>query len=210
MRNKSAFVAIALASGAFILPSCGEKKPAETAEIKPATASEKPSYGGYESQAKWGEHLITAGACADCHTPKKMTSQGPADDSSLWLSGHPAGLPIPPVDRKQLESKGIAATQTMTAWIGPWGVSFAANITSDETGIGNWKEDQFIKCIRDGKYLGLDTERPLLPPMPWPSFRNFSDDELKAMFAYLKSTKPIKNLVPSYMPPALAQGAPKK
>ena len=59
-------------------------------------------------------------------------------------------------------------------------------------------------AIRNGKYKGLENSRPLLPPMPWDMYRNFSDDELKAVFAYLKSTKPIRNIVPAPKPPVAA------
>ena len=167
-------------------------------------SSAKQSNGGYESQVKWGEHLVTVGGCGDCHTPKKMTPMGPEDDSTLLLSGHPAQQPLPDIDRTMAESKGLAVTQTLTSWIGPWGVSFAANITSDTTGIGAWKEEQFIRAMREGLFKGLVGSRLLLPPMPWPSIKHMSDDELKAIFAYLKSTKPIVNVVPAAMPPVTA------
>ena len=55
-----------------------------------------------------------------------------------------------------------------------------------------------IKKVNDLK----NNQPALLPPMPWPSIKHFSDDELKAIFAYLKSVKPISNAVPAYMPPA--------
>jgi hypothetical protein len=84
-----------------------------------------------------------------------------------------------------------------TSTVGPWGISFAANISSDATGIGNWKEEQFIRAIREGKAKGLAGNRDLLPPMPWPVYRNFSDEDLRAVFAYLKSTKPVHNVVPA-------------
>ncbi|HEY6977403.1 MAG TPA: diheme cytochrome c-553 [Chitinophagaceae bacterium] len=162
------------------------------------------NYGGFETQVKWGEHLVTIGGCNDCHTPKKLGPRGPVNDSSLMLSGHPANMPLPPVNRKEMESKGVAATQTLTAWVGPWGVSYAANLTPDSTGIGLWKEEQFIKALREGKFMGLDNTRPLLPPMPWEDLRYLSDDEVKAIFAYLKSIKPIHNIVPEAMPPVSA------
>lgn len=162
----------------------------------------KLAYGGFESQVKWGEHLVTIGSCHDCHTPKKMTEHGPDLDSSLLLSGHPAQSPVPDVNRKDLESKGVTATTDLTSWVGAWGISYTANLTSDPTGIGNWKEDQFIYAIRNGKMKGLEASRPMLPPMPWPMYRNMTDDELKAVFAYLKSTKPIHNIVPQPVPPA--------
>ena len=161
-------------------------------------------YGGFESQIQWGKHLVTISGCNDCHTPKKMTPMGPVIDTSLTLSGHPAMMPAPEVDRKEIERKGLSTTQTLTAWIGPWGISYADNISSDSTGIDNWKEDQFILCLRKGKWKGIATARELLPPMPWQQFKSWSDDEIKALFAYLKSTRPIKNVAPAAVPPLSA------
>ena len=163
------------------------------------------AFGGFENQVKWGEHLVTVSACHDCHTPKKMTAQGPDIDSSLLLSGHPSQLDAPDVNRQELESKGVIATSDLTSWVGSWGISYTANLTSDATGIGNWKEEQFIYAIREGKMKGLAGSRPMLPPMPWQMYRNMTDDELKAIFAYLKTTKPIHNIVPQPTPPASAK-----
>jgi cytochrome c553 len=164
----------------------------------PATASTN----GFENQVKWGEHLVTVGGCQDCHSPKKMTPTGPDIDSSVMLAGYMGGSPEADVNRKEMQTKGLAVTRDLTAWIGPWGVSYAANLTSDVTGIGNWKEEQFMFALRQGKLKGLPSSRDLLPPMPWQMYKNFTDDEIKAIFAYLKSTKPIKNVVPAPLPPA--------
>jgi hypothetical protein len=76
------------------------------------------------------------------------------------------------------------------------GVSFSANITSDDTGIGSWTLEQFKKAFTKGRYKGLDNTRPLLPPMPWENYRNMADDDVESIFLYLKSTKPVKNIVP--------------
>jgi hypothetical protein len=160
-------------------------------------------YGGvYPTEVAWGEHLVRVGGCGDCHTPKKMGPMGPEQDSSLLLSGHPSQMPPPPVDPKEAAAKGLAATQTLTSWVGPWGVSYAGNITSDSTGIGNWNVEQFSKAIRGGKYKGLDASRPIMPPMPVEAFKSFTDEEVGAIFAYLKSTPPIKNVVPAWQPQA--------
>jgi hypothetical protein len=84
----------------------------------------------------------------------------------------------------------------MTAWVGPWGVSYSANLTPDEnTGIGLWTEDMFVEAMRSGKHMGAG--RPILPPMPWMFIANLTLEDQKAIFAYLKSLKPIKNTVPS-------------
>jgi hypothetical protein len=92
----------------------------------------------------------------------------------------------------------------LTAAYGPWGTSFAANITSDATGVGNWTMDQFFVAIREGKSKGLKANRPLLPPMPWTEYRSLTDDDLAAIYMYLKSTAPVANVVPPPVPPAAA------
>jgi len=153
-----------------------------------ALAGERPdgSRGGY---------LVQAMGCADCHTPWKMGPNGPAPDHSLGLSGHPQTQPLPtPPAAQGPWLMGTAATHT--AFWGPWGVSYASNLTPDpQTGIGKWRAEDFVKTMRTGKHLGVD--RPLLPPMPWPAFSQLNDRDLKAIFAYLKSQPAIDNKVPA-------------
>ena len=204
--HKIALPAMAIVFAAVACNDSTEQKADETADksINPTVL-----FGGFESQVKWGEHLVQIGGCNDCHTPKKMGPNGMEPDMSLMLSGHPAKMPPPPFDQKEAAAKGLAVSQTLTAWVGPWGISYAANITSDSTGIGNWKEDQFMNALRKGKYKGLDAERGLLPPMPWQSSQFMSDDEIKAIFAYLKSTPAINNVVPMAViapPPTASAG----
>lgn len=204
MRKQLTIVACLIFALTVFAISCSEQtagKNSSAVQSADSAMNAKMQFGGFESQVKWGEHLVTIMGCNDCHTPKKMGPNGPELDMSLMLSGHPTQVPPPPVDRKMAEQKGIASTQTLTAWVGPWGISYAANITSDSTGIGNWKEEQFIKCLREGKFMGLDNTRPLLPPMPWQEYRNMTDDEMKAVFAYLKSIPPVHNVVPQATPP---------
>lgn len=152
-----------------------------------------------------GEYLVTVGGCHDCHTPKKMGPQGPEPDLSRMLSGHPesARLPTPP----RAAGPWIASTTgDLTAWSGPWGISFAANLTPDEnTGLGIWTEDMFIRALRTGRHMGAS--RPILPPMPWQNFSRMSDDDLKAVYAYLRSIPPMKNRVPTPIAPAVEVAA---
>jgi len=153
-----------------------------------------------EDPVKRGEHLVNSIGCHDCHTPKLFTEKGMELDMSRLLSGYPANNPLPAYDSSTAKSF-VLFTMDLTSATGPWGTSFAANLTPDATGIGTWTEAQFINAIRNGKYKGLDGSRDLLPPMPWPSYRNFTDDDLKAIFAYLKTIKPVENLVPAPIPP---------
>lgn len=165
------------------------------------TENEAWDYGNFESEIAWGEHLVTILDCNVCHTPKKMTATGPVPDMDLMLSGSPAEGPGLDINRKEIESKGLTVTGDLTAWAGPWGISYAGNLTPHETGIGTWSEDQFFLAMREGKFKGLAESRTLLPPMPWDSFKHMTDDEIKAIFAYLKSIKPVSNMVPSAVPP---------
>lgn len=90
----------------------------------------------------------------------------------------------------------------VTAFVGPWGTSFAANLTPDPTGIGNWSLENFKKAIREGKYKGMEGTRMIMPPMPWPAFKNLTDEDLEAVYEYLRTIKPVKNNVPAYIPPS--------
>lgn len=186
------------ALSAFFIPACNNSK-------TESPTSAKESFGGFDSQVKWGEHLVTIGGCNDCHTPKKMGANGPENDMSLMLSGHPAQMPPADFDPKEAAKKGLIITQTFTSWVGPWGTTYAVNLTSDTSGIGGWKEEQFIKALREKKWMGLDNTRPLMPPMSMVPATEMSTDELKAIFAYLKTVPPIKNLAPQAVllpPPA--------
>jgi cytochrome c553 len=154
-----------------------------------------------------GQHLVTAGACHDCHSPKLMTTEGPKVDSSRLLSGHPANAPLPQIDLAALKpGDWIHFSPDLTAFVGPWGMSYAANLTSDSaTGIGAWSEANFVGAIRTGKHMGFKNGRSIMPPMPWDNYRNLPDDDLKSIFAYLKSTQPISNRVHEPFTPAEVQ-----
>lgn len=148
-----------------------------------------------------GKYLVTAMGCNDCHTPFKMGTNGPEPDMSRMLSGHPEKLKMTPpkVDLPWM----WAGSATNTAFAGPWGISYAANLTSDRnTGLGIWTEDMFVRALRTGKHMG--TSRTIQPPMPWQWFGQLNDADLKAIFAYLKTVPPIVNHVPDYEPPPSA------
>lgn len=185
--------AITVIAGTAIIVSCNG-----TANAKDNADANEDSFT--PEQVKHGEYLVNIMGCDDCHSPKVFGPHGPEVDMSRRFSGHPADAKIPPVDTVQLKSWMYFAPD-LTAAVGPWGVSFSANLTSDETGIGRWKLEQFKKAIREGKFMGLDGARPLLPPMPWTQYKNLTDDDLRDIFAFLKSTKPVKNLVPEPISP---------
>jgi hypothetical protein len=148
------------------------------------------------SQVERGRLLILGGACHDCHTPKKIGPAGPEADMSLMLSGHPQSDTITePYKQKPGEKWTTHVNDHLAAWSGAWGVSFAANLTPDQnTGLGIWTEDMFVEAIKNGKHMAKG--RAILPPMPWMYYGKLPDDDLKAMFAYLKSIPAVANRVP--------------
>jgi hypothetical protein len=150
-----------------------------------------------DSLVKRGSYLVTTMLCDDCHSPKRMGPQGPELIPERRLSGFIQTNKIPTVNTAEIRKGWVMFNEDLTAAVGPWGVSFAANLTSDASGIGNWSFDQFKTAIRDGKAKGLNANRSLLPPMPWTNIRNANDEDLKAIFTFLKSTKPVRNIIPA-------------
>lgn len=167
-----------------------------------AIAQATPSSPAAADAAKRGQYLVEAMGCNDCHTPAKMGANGPEPDRTRMLSGHQQSEQLPPPPPPS--GPWIASmSATGTAWSGPWGVSYTANLTPDpETGLGKWTEQQFVETIRNGRHQGRG--RQILPPMPWQAFRNLSDDDLKAIFAYLRTIPAIANKVPAPVAPAPA------
>ncbi len=162
-----------------------------------------------EALVKRGDYIVTAGGCNDCHSPKIMTPQGPVVDSTKLLSGHPAGSQLPPIDPAAYKpGNWVHMAPDVTAFVGPWGISYAANLTSDSaTGIGAWTKEVFIKTLRTGRHLGLENGRPIMPPMPWNYVNQYTDEDLSAIYAYLHSLPAVNNRVPEYTPPPAPQAS---
>jgi len=155
------------------------------------------------SPAERGKYLAMAGGCGDCHSPKAFTAAGPVPDTTRLLSGYASGAKLPEIPKGVFGPAqwGAITTNDMTAWAGSWGVSFSYNLTPHPaTGIGNWDEALFIQVLRTGKFMG--TSRDMLPPMPWQEIGKMTDDDLKAIFAYLRSLPPIDNEIPAPLPPS--------
>lgn len=147
-----------------------------------------------------GKYIVATSGCNDCHTPWKMGPAGPEPDMDRLLSGHPEGMAVPPAPKPEGPWL-VSVAATNTAWSGPWGVSFTANLTPDrETGLGKWTLRNFRDMLRTGRHMGQG--RPVLPPMPVAVYRNLTDADTEALFAYLQSIPPIRNRVPEPLPPA--------
>jgi hypothetical protein len=143
-----------------------------------------------------GQYLVRIGSCNDCHTPWMFDEElgVPRPDMSRMLSGHPQGGPDP---EGTLGAHDIGLIgPTFTSFALPFGTVYAMNLTPDpDTGTGTWTEEMFLDIFRKGRHLGGDG-RGVMPPMPWFWIRNLSDDDLRAVFAYLQSIPPIRNEVP--------------
>lgn len=171
----------------FIQLGCSEE-----GKAKPKTQDEMIALGKY---------IVHTTGCDDCHSPKIFTEKGPVFDTTRRFSGYPADEVLPAIDMNMIgPGKWSATEKHLGAWVGPWGISFASNLTPDKaTGLGTVTEEMFIKTLREGKLKGVG--RPLLPPMPWHVYGQKTDEDLKAMYAYLMSIKPIKNMVPQPVAP---------
>lgn len=199
MKKVVAFISVEMM---LYVSSCYSKGEKTTEKNGEGQTGKPTSNVSNQDKIQRGEYLVNTIGCGDCHAPKKMTDKGPVPDMDRYLSGYNGSQPLPKFDVKIMQrDRVLMFTPDLTAAAGPWGVSFAANLTPDETGIGNWTLDNFKRAMRQGKYKGLENSRDLLPPMPWPNFKNLNDNDLEAMFLYLKSLKPVNNLVPNAIPP---------
>jgi len=201
-------IAAALIAAAAMLPACSkQREPASPAStpLQPSAiqaSATTPPAADPDPVAR-GKYLVTVGGCNDCHTPWKLGKNGPEPDYSRLLSGHPANLKLTPPAAAADPKTGWAwaGAITNTAFHGPWGTSFTANLTPDEdSGIGIWTEKMFIDTLRSGRHW--TSGRPIMPPMPWFNYAKLTDEDLKSIYAYLRTIPPVRNRVPEWMPPA--------
>ena len=146
-----------------------------------------------QSDVERGRYLVGITGCHDCHSPKLV---GMKPDPERMLSGRPLTTKVP----SKAEGE-VHASEDLTAWTGGWGQSVASNLTPDPaTGLGTrYNEAKFIQTMRTGKKPeGIQ----LLPPMPTDVYQNMKDEDLKAIYAYLRTIKPIRNAVRTGLAPA--------
>lgn len=168
---------------------------------QPKPAPEEKAGPDSAALVKRGDYLVSVIGCDDCHSPKQMGPKGPELIPGLRLSGYPSSLPVNKPNIAEIKKGWVMLSPDLTSASGPWGTSFSANITGDETGIGNWSEQQFFTAIRKGKYKGQENGRNLLPPMPVASFSQLTDEDLRAIYYYLKSVPGVENVPPAPIPP---------
>ena len=192
-------VLLAFTVAAIFIACDSNKQPhaSETEDITKVRKLEK------EELIARGQYLMTVGGCNDCHTPKKFGPHGMSLDSSRLFAGHPAEMPLTPIDGDALKpGNWMQMGPHITAFAGPWGMTFSANLTPDSaTGIGAWTEEVFVKTLRTGKHLGMENGRPIMPPMPWEYVAKMTDEDLRSLYAYLHSLPPVNNRVPAPIPP---------
>lgn len=184
------------------IPVAGAPQAApESMDFGPVVRGQAPAHGYAPEQIVRGETLVRFGGCNDCHTPwnRDPQSGAPYPDMERMLSGHPQGAPDPygTVDARDIGLIG----PTFTSFAMPFGITYAMNLTPDiDTGTGSWTEEMFLSIFRNAKHLG-GSGRTVLPPMPWPAVATLSDEDIVAIFAYLRSIPPIRNGVPSVKVP---------
>jgi cytochrome c553 len=139
-----------------------------------------------KAQVERGRYLVGITGCHDCHSPKV---EGMTPDLSRALSGRPQTTPVPSAAKGE-----VHASLDLTAWTGPWGQTVASNLTPDpNSGIGKrYTEASFITAMRTGR---KPSGAPIMPPMPSEVYQNMTDEDLKAIWAYLQTVKPINNAV---------------
>lgn len=151
-----------------------------------------------EEQVQRGQQLVNEGRCNDCHTPTVQTSEGLKADTKRILSGHPSDSEIPKIPNADIDSEewiNFVSSLDSTVWAGESGIVYSANLTPDpQTGIGKWNEKIFIQLMRSGRHV--DLKRDIQPPMPWQDYAKLSNEDLKAVFLYLSTLKPVYNPVP--------------
>jgi len=173
---------------------------AAAADSFAAPPADQPQAMPSAAEVARGKYLLETSGCHDCHTPFKLGPKGPEPDFSRALSGHPEQLKMPPPPALGDGPWVMTSSATNTAHAGPWGVSFTANLTPDpQTGLGLWTLRDFQQTIRTGRHMGRGRE--ILPPMPIPVYRNFTDKDLAALYAYLRTVPAINNRVPEPLPP---------
>lgn len=158
--------------------------------VVPATVSSQQPTD--QAQVARGMYLVRITGCHDCHSPKV---EGMVPDLTRALSGRPATTSLPTGAQTE-----VHASLDLTAWQGPWGYSVASNLTPDPaTGLGNrYTAAAFITTMRTGK---KPNGTQIQPPMPSDVYQNMTDDDLRAIFAYLQTIKPIRNAVLAGLPP---------
>jgi len=195
-----AVTALALVAQTMPTPVLAGTTPASA----PDASSGKPAARASREEIDRGAYLVKIMVCNDCHTPWTMTPRGPEPDMTRMLSGHPQDLAVTAAPALGGDLWSWAGAGTNTAFAGPWGVSFTANLTPDpETGLGKWTAETFISALRTGRHEGQG--RPILPPMPYPQYQQATDEDLRAIFAFLQSIPAIENRVPQPLDPPEAQ-----
>ncbi len=165
-----------------------------TAAATTGVAQQRGGAAASNSAVERGRYLVSITGCHDCHSPKVKGTMTP--DPNLLLAGRPATTPIP-----SKADGEIHTSLDLTAWWGPWGQSVASNLTPDPSGLGNrYTEASFVQTMRTGK---KPNGTMVQPPMPVEVYQQMTEDDLKAIWAYLRTIKPVRNAVlTGIQPPA--------
>lgn len=193
-------IAMTISVPAVIVAAALALSTVRPANTGPAVSDDaEPTKSETNQLAERGKYLVSFGGCHDCHSPKNMTDRGPVPDMTRALSGHPEKDKLSSFHKDLILKDGwVLFSPDLTSSVGPWGVVHAMNLTPDDnTGIGLWTKEMFVNAMRTGKHMG--SGRPIMPPMPWMNLNELTDEDLEAIYAYLRTLPPVKNAVPGPM-----------
>ena len=132
-----------------------------------------------------GEYLSHLAACVSCHTPQKEEYLG--EDIPVEQLRQ-IGLSF--TDTQDTENKLLAGGREFS--LGPFGVLSSMNLTPDETGLGDWTDEEIEAALR----IGINRDgRRLHPLMPYPNFFNWAESDMEALIMYLRSIPAVENEV---------------
>jgi mono/diheme cytochrome c family protein len=141
------------------------------ARFEPKPLLQPPQPPAVQDKIRYGGHLAAVAGCLNCHTQLKNGKPVPGME---FAGGHEF-----PVGQFVVRS---------------------TNLTPDEeTGIGRWSEERFVRKFRDYASLSFETAPPAAQSsftiMPWYGFAHMKEEDLRAIYAYLRTLKPVYNPV---------------
>ncbi len=142
-----------------------------------------------------GEYLVHLAKCVHCHSPRPLNGTMREHRKDLEFGGGRRFETKPTFDELE-QDPGFASRLARKPE--PKRFVTSPNLTTDPSGIPYYDEALFIQTIRTGKVAGV---RPLTRAMLWFEFRKLTDEDLKAIFAYIRSRPPIRHRVSNTDPP---------
>jgi mono/diheme cytochrome c family protein len=170
--------------------------PTDAAEPPPEPVRRPLTPAEIAQPVERGAYLVRLARCGVCHTARPAGKSWRYRRLDMEFGGGRRFLTAPLHDELDPDPATAEAPKELSER--PGEVVVSANITSDPSGIAYFDEEIFIKTIRTGREAGI---RPLSAAMPWFEFRKMTDEDLRAIFQYLRSVPPVRHRVNNFDPP---------